>query len=411
MLKIIIVFISIGLGLAGCATSSTQSGSYGPSRNAGSSSQSAEEAEAAAEAALAAMDGGGKGGGTAKSGGGKAQSGGGGSTGPAAKAGGKEPAWVSAPETVYPASAFVAATGFGADRNQAERDSLAKLVAVFGQSIQAELSTIHHYSEAVSRGKVQVSEDTSVQNAIKTSSEMDALIGAEIKDVWFDSKSTYYAVAALEKNKAKTLYADLIAANQRVIESLLAMTDAEKYSLDGYARCQFAATVADANYVYANVLTMVDSAAGSALAKTLKKGDSYRVDALNITKAIPIGIEIDNDRSNRIKDVFAAAIAKQGFRSGGINARYAVRVKVSLLPVDLPNQPNKFVRYVVDANFVDTLEESVIVPFNINGREGHVSLSEAENRAVAAAEKKIAGAYSALLSNYLANILPKPASQ
>ena len=410
MLKVI-AFLCVGLGLAGCVSSPNSGGSSGPSRNTGTPE---EDAEAAAQAALAGMQGGGK----AQSAGtttGKAQTGGAGKaqtgSSAAAKPGGKEPAWVSAPETVYPSGAFVAATGFGADRDQAEKDSLAKLVAVFGQSIQSELSTIHNYSEAVSRGRVQVSQDTTVQNAIKTSSDMDALIGAEIKDVWFDSKTTYYAVAALEKAKAKTLYTDLIAANQKVIENLLAMSDTEKYSLDGYARYQLAATIADANYVYANVLTIVDSDAGSALSKTLKKGDSYRVEALSITKAIPIGIEIDNDRSNRIKDVFATAIAKQGFRSGGVNSRYVVRVKVSLTPVDLPNQPNKFVRYVVDANFVDTFEESVLIPFNINGREGHLSASEAENRAVAAAEKKIAGTYSALLSEYLSGILPKPASR
>ncbi|MDR2495239.1 MAG: LPP20 family lipoprotein [Spirochaetaceae bacterium] len=403
MLKVI-AFLGIGLGLAGCAGAPQSGGSAGSSRNTASSGQSAAEAEAAADAALAEMQG--KGGGSA-GGGGAAKSGGSAASGSKTASGGREPAWVSSPDSVYPSASFVAATGFGGDRNQAERDSLAKLVAVFGQTVQAELKTIHNYSEAVSRGQVQVSQDTSVQNAIKTSSEMDALIGAEIKDVWFDSKTTYYAVAVLEKAKARTLYTDLIAANQRVIENLLAMTNAEKYSFDGYARYQFAATIADANYVYANVLTIVDSDAGSSLAKTLKKGDSYRVEALAITKAIPIGIEVDNDQSDRLKNAFAGAIAKHGFRSGGINSRYVVRVKVTLTPLDL-SSPNKFVRYVVDASFMDTAEESVLIPFNINGREGHINVSEAETRAVAAAEKKITGSYSALLSDYLAAILPKP---
>jgi hypothetical protein len=48
----------------------------------------------------------------------------------------------------------------------------------------------------------------------------------------------------------------------------------------------------------------------------------------------------------------------------------------------------------------------VLLPFNINGREGHLNLPEAENRAVAAAEKKINEGYGTVLSDYLSTLLP-----
>jgi hypothetical protein len=319
---------------------------------------------------------------------------------------GKEPAWVSAPDTVYPRNSFVAAVGYGADRNLAERNALASLTAVFGQSIQAELKTVNNYSEAISRGDIQVSENTSIQNAIKTSSEMDCLIGAEIKDIWFDSKSIYYAVAVLEKALTSSLYQDLIKSNQRIINELVTMSNTEKYSLDGYSRYQLAATIADANRVYANVLTIVGNSS-DIVPGDLKKGDDYRVEAVNITKNIPIAVIVDNDRSNRIKDAFAGVLNKQGFRSGGTNPRYVLNISVTFSPVDLPNQQNKFTRYVIDANLTDTQEESVLLPFNINGREGHLSISEAENRAVMAAERKITDMYGIALSDYLSKLLPK----
>lgn len=387
MFKIIVLVVLGGIivSLSGCASAASR--------------KSDPQAEAAADAAVTEMDGDVADGRTS-------------STSPqkerAAQVsrGGKEPAWVTAPDAVYPQRTFVAATGYGPDRDQAEKDSLAKLIAVFGQSIQAELKTIHNYSEAVSRNKVQVSENTSVQNAVKTASEMDALIGAEIREVWFDNKRTYYAVATLEKARAKTLYTDLINANQQIIDTLLAMSDTEKYSLDGYARYRLAATIADANYVYANVLTIVDRSSGSSIPRNLTRGDDYRLEAAAITRNIPIGILIDNDRSDRIKDAFAGAIAKEGFRTGGADSRYMLRVRVTFTPVELPNQPNKFTRYVVDANFTDTYEQSVLFPFNINGREGHLTLPEAENRAFAAAEKKIGDTYSGILADYLTQLAP-----
>ncbi|MDR0721613.1 MAG: LPP20 family lipoprotein [Treponema sp.] len=319
---------------------------------------------------------------------------------------GKEPAWVSSPDAVYDKNIFVTAVGYGIDRNQAEKDALGRLVAVFGQSVQANLKTSTSYSEAVSKGVVTVSENTVVQNAIKTSAEMDALIGAEIEDVWVDSKkNTYYAVAVLEKAKASKLYTDMIQSNERIIQDLIAMSLEEKQSLDGFSRYQFAATIADVNRLYANVLTIVGGPSGIG-SGNIKNGDNYRLEAMNLTKSIPIEVKVIDDRSNRIKDAFASVFTKQGFRSGGTDSRYVLQVRVNFSPVELPNQQNKFTRYAIEANLIDTRDASVLLPFNINGREGHISFSEAENRAVVAAEKKINDTYGTVLSNYLASVLP-----
>ncbi|MDR1302786.1 MAG: LPP20 family lipoprotein [Treponema sp.] len=321
---------------------------------------------------------------------------------------GKQPAWVFAPDSVYDQYSFVTAVGQGTDRNQAERDALGRLVAVFGQSVQADLKTINTYSEAVSKGAVNVSENTSVQNAIQISAQMDALIGAEIEDVWFDSKSTYYAVAALEKRKAASLYEDMIRSNERIIADLIAIPQADRNTLDSFSRYQLAATIADVNRIYANVLTIVGNTSGI-VPGDMKRGDAYRLEAVDITKSIPIGVIVTDDRSNRIKDAFASVLTKQGFRSGGgTDGRYVLQVRVDFSSVDLPNQQNqnKFIRYAINANLIDTRDSSVLLPFNITGREGHLSLSEAENRAVVAAEKKISDSYGTLLSNYLASLLP-----
>jgi hypothetical protein len=56
---------------------------------------------------------------------------------------------------------------------------------------------------------------------------------------------------------------------------------------------------------------------------------------------------------------------------------------------------------------VDTSTGGVLLPYAINGREGHISLPEAENRAFMAAERKVNGEYGKLLSDYLGSLLPK----
>jgi hypothetical protein len=326
---------------------------------------------------------------------------------PAAQGNRGRPAWVDSPELVYSKQRYVAAVGLGPERILAEKNALANLTAVFGQSIQAELQSVASYSEAVKSGAIQVSESLSVQEAITTSAEMDSLLGAEIADVWHDSgNSVYYAVAVMEREKTARLYADLIRSNSKIITDLTTMNEAEKNTLNGYSRYQLAAAIADASRLYGNVLTYVGNTT-DINPGDMKKGDDYRLEAAGIVRNIPIEIKVSGDRSDRIKNAFSRALGSAGFRTGGANRRYRLVVTLALEPTDLPEQRNKFVRFTVDANLTDTAEgNSVLFPFNRTGREGHISIPEAENRALREAEKRIEADYPPALAEYLAELLP-----
>jgi hypothetical protein len=182
------------------------------------------------------------------------------------------------------------------------------------------------------------------------------------------------------------------------------MPAADKNSLDGFARYQFAATIADVTFSYGNLLSHIGA---PLFAQGLKKGDDYRLEAQNITKAIPIGITVKNDKSGRIQGAFAKVFADLGFRSGGTNARYVLTVDISTSPVELVNQTNKFTRIELTANLTDTSVNAVLFPFNFASREGHATQSEADNRAYTVAVRKISEEYPQLLNNYLSQLVPK----
>jgi hypothetical protein len=339
-----------------------------------------------------------------------ATSGGGTSAAPSSRAGassGKEPDWVETPEAFYPKFDYITGVGVGNDRSRAEQQALGALVAYFGQSVQADLRSIESYYEAVSKGAVEVNASIQIESSTKTTTAIDILIGAEMKEHWDDGR-TFYALVVLEKSTAARLYSDLLASNQGMIERLTALSPEEKNSLDGFSRYQLAATIADASAVYANILSLIDGHS-----RTLKKGDVYRLEAVNITKSIPIAVSVnaassgDEVRFDRIKSAFTGALNKQGFRSGGNNSRYVLEVNFSLSPDNRPGNDNQFIRYVVNASLKDTADASELFAYSINDREGHLSADAAKDRAVAAAEKKISAEYTSLLSAYLSSLLPK----
>jgi hypothetical protein len=385
--------------------------SCGSSPSSGSSSSgggtSSADAQASAQDALNRMDGGGGGGGGQPA---AAAPGAAPASTPATQQGtsvntGKtKPSWADAVDSVYNRNQYVAAVGVAADRPMAEKNALANLTAIFGQSIQADQAIANTYQESVRNGVTTGwTDNIAMQNTIKISASMDSLVGAEVREVWFDTRRTWYAVAVMEKAKTAQLYNEMVQANLSIISNLLTMSPSEKVSFEGFSRYQLAATVADINTTYGNLLQVI----GFPVPEGMVRGDSYRLEAQNITKSIPVGITVKNDKAGRIQGAFAKSLSDLGFRSGGTNSRYVLDVTIVTSAVDLPNNPNKFARMELSANLTDTSTKTVLVPFNFNAREGHSSQTEAENRTYMLAEQKIKEEYTQMLSEYLSRLLPE----
>jgi hypothetical protein len=315
-----------------------------------------------------------------------------------------QPLWVTEPYSVYDQASFVAAVGHGSSRDAAGRNALTALTAFFGQSIQSELQALSAYMEAVADGTIRVSSGTNtITEAVRISVDMDTLAGAEIRDFWYDQKSVYYAAAVMEKAPAAKLYTDLIVSNLRIINELANLSDGEKYSLDGVVNYNRAASIADASALFINVLSLIGSAEDF---YTLKKGDEYRLQAAEIIKRIPIRVQVNNDRADRIKGAFSAVLTQMGFRTGGTDSRYVLDVKTILSEV-VRDDPYKWYRYEINAELIDTRNRMVLVSYSINNRNGHSQLEEAEKRAVAHAEEKILESFGTVLGEYLTRLWEK----
>ncbi|MCL2067684.1 MAG: LPP20 family lipoprotein [Treponema sp.] len=316
----------------------------------------------------------------------------------------RQPEWINTPYVMYDEHQYIVRTGSGKSQVEAEKSALANLVGYFGLSISDDLRISTAYFEAVKNGVTDAwSDTTNIDRTIVTSASLDSLVGAEIRENWFDGRDTHHAAAVMEKAKTAQIYYSLTEANLEMIKNLTNMNPAQKNTIEGFARYQFAAIVADINLSYGNVLRVI----GVAPPGELKRGDEYRLEAMEITRLIPVGITVRNDRSGRIQGAFSKALSELGFSSGGVNSRYVLAVDITSTPVTIQNNANNFTRIEVTANFTDTSTRAVLVPYTFNRREGHTSQAEADNRAYSAAERIINEEYRDILSDYLSQLLPR----
>jgi hypothetical protein len=325
---------------------------------------------------------------------------------------GQAPEWVHDTGVVYPDGLFYTAVGFSTSPEGAEKSALGKLVSVFGQSVEGEIRFSDRYSEVVTGRLLDTQEATVLENAVKTSFRQDTLIGAEIRDTWFDGVSTYYAVAVMDILTCDSLYRELITSNEEIIRTFLNIPEESRNSLDAYARYELAATIAEANMSFVNILSVLNPSAASLLRNRIRRPEELRLEGQDILRAIPVAVSVKvsgaepasailRDGGSRIGSAFAAVLSGAGFRTGGSGGRYRLDVNFSLEPVDLPQNPNKFIRYTLDARLLDTVDNQVLFPYTISGREGHQTVSEAEMRVLRSAENKITETYDAAFRDYL----------
>jgi len=316
-----------------------------------------------------------------------------------------EPAWVSDPYAEFNRVVFIAAVGSASSRETAEKTALSNLTSIFGQSITSESRTNYSYSQAVEASSSVWSERADIAQAVQTSTAMDTLIGAEIKDVWRSPDGIWYAAAVMDRAKTNLIYLELIHQNQGTITRLINLSNAEKQSFEGFINYYQAANLADANLVFANVRTVISP--GSMAGEDLKTGNDYRVEAAQIARNIPIAVTVENDVQNRIRSAFSTALTRAGFRTGGSDSRYVLRANFSMNEVAFQDTTYKWIRYVMEANLIDTSTGTILFPYNINDRVGHTSLNEAEAGAVRSAENKINSDYVNALGAFLTRNVKK----
>jgi len=300
----------------------------------------------------------------------------------------------------FQSNAYLTAAGQGNSRQAAEMAAFRSLVTIFGVDIQTDTRMSEWYRSA---GGVSA-QGLDFGSEIVMGAGMDNLIGAEVGEVWDNGRGTHYALVVMNRARATRIYADLIGANQALIANLTTFpTPADRYTIGGFSRYQFASVVADMNTGYAAVLSTLGA---PQYAQGLRTGDDFRLEMQRIANAIPIGINVSADRAGRLQGAFASAFTEFGFRTGGANQRYVLQVNVVLQPTEHAGR-NVFARMELSANLVDTHTGAVLLPYTFNVREGHTVLSEAENRTFIVAERRINDEYRTLLANHLAQLIPR----
>lgn len=297
------------------------------------------------------------------------------------------PQWVTDPDAVYSGTEYLNGVGEGANRAEAELQAAAALAKSIVQTVEAASSASQQYSSADAAGGIA----QNYQSVVQTSSSIEGIAGARIREAWTAPDGTVYALAQINRSESGNVYKSRIDANTAVIAALINQADRRGPSFESLTALRQAQALAEENKSDLILLAGINSNLARVVDLPYKSADAVRVLADRMQDALSVALSVSGDTNGRIAAALSQALARIGLKTTGEadDAPLLLEANFSVEPADIDPQ-YAYVRFTLDVILTDTATGTAEFSFSRNGREAHMSESEAAQRALRAAETLIA---------------------
>ncbi len=323
------------------------------------------------------------------------------STGPAKS---KPPEWVFGKSQSYPNNQYLTGVGYGVDREAAENKARAEISKIFIARIKQRSYEFEQYLQIASKGKTESTQAVDIQQVTMVSTEK-ILSGVQIVDHYIDKSSrprTHYALAVLNRLQAQNSLKEKISKLDTEISELVSKADYSRDILQKIQALKKAISKMVMREAYNEEMRIVNTR-GAGINSRMSL-ESLKSKMANVLKdQFNLAISISGPYKNQIKNALTEGMTQLGFVFNPNPSRASVLIKgnVSLEPADIPHKTWKFMRWSVDFEMIDRRSGKVFGSVTSSGREGHITQSEAEKRAVRKMKKKLTDEVGAEVSDYI----------
>ena len=290
--------------------------------------------------------------------------------------------WVSEPEKKYPSDKYIVAVGSGSSKSSAESNAKLAICQQLGERLSG---TQHTVSSVDSKGKNYGSIDIDIsEQAI-----FSHIHGISIKETSSEARThTYHALAVLNKNDEINYYSSRIASSDREISNLISSAQKLKGDIASLPTIKKAVELAQDNEYNIQILSAI-RASGRSLVSYGSLNDVIQK-AYELAQAVTVCVEFEGDDAYDIQQSFIAVLKERGMNVvSSKDAQYILSGTSSIAPTEVVGQTlYVFVRYNVNA-VLKSATGTVVKNFEITGREGHLSISQAKTRALAVIKDSI----------------------
>lgn len=317
-----------------------------------------------------------------------------------------EPEWVSGQSRKYPDAAYVTGLGLGDTLDAARASSRAEIAKIFKARVtQASESTASEKSTVKDRALKSFGE-TKVES--KTSVFTDEVIeGVKVAETYYDKKKkTYYALAVLDKSKARAALSAKVAEQEAILTSNLSAAD-KALSPAGRVRMLSEALDAfDRETALKARRSVVDPAGMPDLSAAQRQGLVARLDEARAK----ITFAVDAGDDSGLRNAVGSRITKMGFKlEPSIPEKAApgcvvliVKCDLAVEPFERSNPQWKFYNWSGNLRISeDSAKGKIIVISTKSGQVSQLSEDSSRDKALLTGSQAMASMVEESVNQYL----------
>jgi len=314
----------------------------------------------------------------------------------------KRAAWIDNPYKLYPKEMYIVGIGSGATREAAKNNAIGNVSTVFQSKVDVERRLIEKYKE------IGDEKETELTQSIKMLTSTDVRSTQELKNIkiaesYYDKKEgIYYVLAYLDRSETSLIYRAEIEENN---DAILKYYNKFKESRDKFTKYSYINKACEIIAINEALIKQLNVIKGGA-AEFIQEISSAELinERQNLLKTIIVNIEVNEESEPKLKDYLQEMVAKFGFQIGNENPCLTIKGTFNIEDIDLKRGDKmKFVRWKLTIDLIDNINGVQMSTFSEQGREGHVTYSEARERAMRVVREKILTNFYQKIDKYLSH--------
>ncbi|MBI3995917.1 MAG: LPP20 family lipoprotein [Nitrospirae bacterium] len=320
------------------------------------------------------------------------------------------PDWVNGSSKKYPAALYLNGVGQADTRQAAEDRAYAAISKIFAAEISSKTQEWEKYLQSDSKGRSEDSRQISIEQATQVSTKK-VLENVTIAETWLDeTKAIYYALAVMDRQHASSALRDRIMSLDLKVEELLKQTRQSGDKLQTVRALHSAVENLLLREAYNTELRIV-SPTGKGSEGMVSLAVIHQDLRQFLARNFKILVEVNGSHSDRIRAAIVEGLNRRGLPvvpagspAPDLQPDVVVRGAAAFEAVQMPAggaPPTRFVRWSATFDLTDKATQQVIGSVARQGREGHLTASEAEARALRAAEKEVAAEVGRQIADFI----------
>jgi hypothetical protein len=317
----------------------------------------------------------------------------------------KRPEWINNPALSYPEEKYLTGVGEGDTQKSAEERAYAAIARIFKVEVSSKSVELEKYLQVESKGKTEAQRQIAIEEMTKVSSEK-ILENVKIVQTWQDKTTArYYALAVINRSHAAAALKERINILDAEAKDFFRKANEASDKFEKIRNLRRIIRTLVLREAYNADFRIVNSA-GTGLESPINLGNITQELEEFLSKGFNVYVTVAGDISRAIRKAVIEGLNRDGFsvlkENGQANtADLLIIGEAAIWKANIPDPKWKYVRWCADFQLIDAKNGKTFGNISRTGREGHLTLSEAENKAMMAMQKEIVSVISRQAANFV----------